>query len=136
VVVEADSGRDVGATGPVEVDLDVDLRLLGLAVEGGASAPRDTSFFWAVTDVRASRNAAISAGVPIETRSQPSGPISRIRTPRSSRPRQAACRSGKVPKSTKFASLSATVNPWARSHSTVSSRSTRSRSTALRSSSA
>ena len=34
--------------------------------------------------------------VPIDTRSQPSGPVSRISTPRSSRPCQTACRSANV----------------------------------------
>ena len=37
------------------------------------------------------------SAVPIETRSQPSGPTSRISTPRSSRPCQTACRSAKRP---------------------------------------
>src|SRR3546814_7336904 len=37
-----------------------------------------------LTWVSASLNACISSAVPIETRSQPSGPVSRIRTPWSS----------------------------------------------------
>ena len=60
-------------------------------------------------------NAVISSGVPIDTRSQPSGPVSRISTPRSSRPCQTACRSANRPNSTKFASLSATSSPCSRS---------------------
>ena len=47
----------------------------------------------------------------MDTRSQPSGPVSRISTPRSSRPCQTACRSANVPNSTKFASESAACRP-------------------------
>ena len=64
-----------------------------------------------MTSVSACLNVAISSGVPIETRSQPSGPTSRISTPRSSSPCQTACRSAKVPNNAKFASLSATCEP-------------------------
>lgn len=59
------------------------------------------------TRTSAARKAAISRGVPIDTRSQPSGPVSRIRTPRSSRRCHTACRSANTPNSTKFASESA-----------------------------
>ena len=86
--------------------------------------------------VSASLNAAISSAVPIETRSQPSGPISRISTPRSSRPCQTACRSAYRPNSTKLASLSATSSPWPASQAAVASRSTRRSSTRASSSSA
>ena len=48
-----------------------------------------------MTSVSACLNVAISSAVPIETRSQPSGPTSRISTPRSSSPCQTACRSAK-----------------------------------------
>ena len=71
-------------------------------------------------------NAVMSCGVPTDTRSHPSGPTSRIRTPRSSRPCQIACRSSNRPNSTKFASESATVSPRSRSQTTRASRSSRS----------
>ena len=51
------------------------------------------SFVRLITSVSASLNAAISSAVPIDTRSQPSGPVSRISTPWSTRPCQTACRS-------------------------------------------
>ena len=62
---------------------------------------------------RAVRKAWFSSGVPTLTRSHPSGPVSRISTPRSSSPRQTACRSAKRPNSTKLASVSATVEALA-----------------------
>src|SRR3954447_8264469 len=117
VVEEADSRGHVGAARAVEVDLEVDLGLLGLAVQGGRAAHGRASVV-SVTEVSASLNAAISGAVPMETRSQPSGPVSRISTPRSSNPCQTACLSGKCPNSAKLASLSATVKPRPRKHPT------------------
>ena len=73
----------------------------------------------------ASRNAAISAGVPTLTRSQAAGPVSRISTPLSSSACQIACRSANSPNRTKLASESATVSLRLRSQLTRSSRSTR-----------
>ena len=93
----------VGA-GAVDLELDEDVALLGRALHARGPAH-------AVTSSSAARNAAFSSGVPTLTRSQPCGPVSRIRTPRSSSPCQTACRSGKCPNSTKFASLSATSWP-------------------------
>src|SRR3954469_13496543 len=135
VVEEADSRGHVGAARAVEVDLEVDLGLLGLAVQGGRAAHGRASVV-SVTEVSASLNAAISGAVPMETRSQPYGPVSRISTPRSSNPCQTACLWGKCPNSAKLASLSATVKPRARNHSTVVSRSARRSSTAASSPSA
>src|SRR5581483_5960567 len=104
VVVEPDAGRDVGVARPVELDLDEHLGLAGRALDPAyATHP--------ITSSSARRNAAISSGVPIDTRSQPSGPVSRISTPRSSRPCHTACRSANVPKRTKFASESAACRP-------------------------
>src|SRR3954466_1798722 len=73
VVEEADSRGHVGAARAVEVDLEVDLGLLGLAVQGGRAAHGRASVV-SVTEVSASLNAAISGAVPMETRSQPSAP--------------------------------------------------------------
>src|SRR5207237_6391983 len=106
-VVEPDLGRAVGAARAVEGDLDVDLGLPGLPVHHGGACHACSS----ITATSASLNAAISAGVPTDTRSQPSGPVSRISTPRSSNPCQTACRSAYRPNSTKLASLSATSSP-------------------------
>src|SRR5680860_1511332 len=88
VVVEPDAGRNVRASGSVEVELDEHLRLLGLTLDPRNPNIRVTiwTFHRASTSVRADRNAAISEPVPIETRNQPSGPTTRISTPRSSRP--------------------------------------------------
>ena len=44
VVVEADAGGDVGAAGAVEVDLDEDLRLLGLALDACVAAAQSVHF--------------------------------------------------------------------------------------------
>ena len=101
VVEEADAGRHVVAAGAVEVELDEDLGLLGRALDASGArrhrVPRSTQRFRDVDQCLL--NAVISCGVPIETRSQPSGPTSRISTPRSSRPCQTACRSGNRPNS-------------------------------------
>src|SRR3546814_6531727 len=88
----------------LDVDLDVDLRLAGLPVDPRGPAHRLISF---MTSVSAFLKAVISSAVPIDTRSQPSGPVSRISTPRSTSPCHTACRSSKVPNNAKFASLSA-----------------------------
>src|SRR6478735_8975352 len=125
VVVEPDTGAHLGAAGAVEVDLDVDGRLLGLPVQLRYAAHPASS----MTSVSACLNACISSAVPIDTRSHPSGPVSRISTPRSSSPCQTACRSAKRPNNTKFASLSATSSPCSRNQPTVSSRSARRSST-------
>src|SRR4029078_6979856 len=89
--VESDAGGHVGATGAVEVDLDEHLRLLGGPLDACGPAHCCTS-------VSAFSKAAISSGGPLETPSEPSGPVSRTSTPRSSRPCQTACRSANVPK--------------------------------------
>ena len=90
VVVEPHAGGHVGAPGAVEVELDEHLRLLGLPLDARA-APLGAGLIVRPPSSlvsRASWNAAISSGVPIETRSQPAGPVTRISTPRSSRPCQ------------------------------------------------
>ena len=88
--------------GAVEIDPDLDAGLRGLALQLGdpccSSTPSSS------TSSRAFLNAAISSGVPAETRSHPSGPTTRISTPRSSRPCQTACRSANRPNRTKLAS--------------------------------
>ena len=62
VVVEADAGRDVGAARAVEVDLDVDLGLLGLPVDRrGAGHRRLLQSRRRASAVSASLNAAISS---------------------------------------------------------------------------
>src|SRR5690606_23404146 len=123
VVEEADTGTDLDPPGAVEVDLDQHRRLLGGALDAPDPGPAHS------TSSSAALKAAISSGVPIDTRSHPGGPTSRISTPRSSRPPDAARRTGKCPKRTKFASESATFSPLLRSQSTVASRSARSLST-------
>ena len=55
---------DVGLTGAVEIERNVDLGLLGRALVGSSTAHVRTS-------VRASRNRSSSSGVPIVTRRQP-----------------------------------------------------------------
>src|SRR5262245_44797382 len=104
VVVEPDPGGDVATAGAVQVDLDDDLGLAGLAFD-----PRGAAHRWSSKPVafsNATRKVAISPGVPTETRSQPSGPVSRINTPSSSSRRHTSCRYGNVPNSTKLASES------------------------------
>src|SRR5690606_17758423 len=132
VVVEGHRRRDVGPAGPVEVELDDDARLRRRALHTRGTRP------WfghsPSTSCRADRKAAISAAVPIDTRSHPGGPTTRMRTPRSSSPCHTLSRSWIGPKRTKFASESATVSPWPRSHSTVRSRSARSSATCAMSS--
>src|SRR3546814_16639613 len=59
----------------LEVELDVDLRLAGLPVDPRGPAHRLISF---MTSVSAFLKAVISSAVQIDTRSQPSGPVSRI----------------------------------------------------------
>ncbi len=51
----------------------------------------------------------LSARCRSDTRNHPSGPVTRISTPRSRRPSNTASRSSNGPKSAKFASVSATV---------------------------
>src|SRR5690606_29375846 len=163
VVVEADAGGDVGDPGPVEVDLDQDLGLLGGAFDAAGAAHGGGVLRWwlgwvgaagrlspggrrgrgarpgsgghPVTWSNASRKADISSGVPMVVRSHAGGPTSRISTPRSSMPRKTAVRSGNSPNMTKFASESATRKPCPRSQSTRASRSSRSCLTPPRSSS-
>src|SRR5215469_13182268 len=72
VVEERDAGLDIDGGGAVEVELDKQLRLLGLA--GHAPDPGHSPS----TFVSAALNAAVSCGVPTVTRSQPSGPVLRI----------------------------------------------------------
>src|SRR5690606_36502705 len=127
VVEEPDPGGHVHHARAVEVDLDLDGRLLRRALDAAYAAHRTPS--------RAARKAAISSPVPIDTRSHSGGPTSRMSTPLASSASQTARRSGKRPNSTKFASESATVRPLPRSHSTVASRSRRSSSTVPSSSS-
>src|SRR5665648_1301946 len=103
-------------------------RLVGTFSRAAASVGESTPLACAqdVASTSASWKARISPGVPIDTRSHPSGPPSRINTPRSSNPCHTACRSANAPKSTKFASDSAAVHPCSRSQVTVRSRSARS----------
>src|SRR6266487_221222 len=131
VVEERHAGAHRGPAGAVQPQLDEDLGLLGLPLNPGGSV------HWAAppcvlsrTSVRAMRKAAISAGVPMLTRSQPGGPTSRTSTPRSSRPRQIACESPNLPNRTKLASESAAASPRPRSQSTTPSRSARRPTTA------
>src|SRR5690606_4597057 len=129
VVVERDGRRDLGPTRPVEVELDEHARLgrRALDARGALHSP--------ATSTRACRKARISSPVPIDTRSQPSGPVSRMSTPRSNNASQTECRSSNAPNSTKFASDSATSSGRPsgcrseRSHATVSSRRSRSSET-------
>src|SRR5689334_21221827 len=133
VVEERDAGFHVDRAGSVEVELDEELGLLGLAghpADPGTGRARARGVAHRLrSSFRACLKASFSAGVPTETRSQPLGPVLRMRTPRSSRPCQTASRSLKTPKRMKLASLSATVRPWSRSHVTRSSRLRRSAST-------
>src|ERR1700733_5077320 len=129
VVEERDAGLDLDRAGAVEVELDQQLRLLGLAdhaAHPAAGGELLVAAHWPSTSVSASRNALISCGVPTVTRSHPAGPVSLISTDRSSRLCQILCRSSKVPNRTKLASLSAALRPLPRSHVTRASRSARS----------
>src|SRR5690606_15927446 len=85
VVVGAGRRADLVCAGAVEVDLDDDVRLGGLPLDPGGpgSGPRggEALSHRGSTSCRALRNACISSGVPIDTRIQPGGPTSRIRTP-------------------------------------------------------
>src|SRR4051812_26951000 len=88
VIEEADSGRDLRMTGAIEIDAEEDFRLRGLSLHAGDTRlAHGISFSHRVapTAVSASLKACISVGVPADTRNQPSGPVSRINTPRSSR---------------------------------------------------
>src|SRR5690606_12820676 len=134
VVVERDTGGHVHPPGAGEIELDDHLAFLGFPLD--SSAPRSPVTHNASTSRNAARNAVISSNVPIETRSQPSGPVSRMSTPRSSSPFQTACRSSKRPKRTKLASESIASRPRPRSQLTVWSRRARSSSTRASSSSA
>src|SRR3984885_9007956 len=129
VVEERDAGLDLDRARAVEVDLDQQLRLLGLAdhaAHPAAGGELLVAAHWPSTSVSASRNALISCGVPTVTRSHPAGPVSLISTDRSSRLCQILCRSSNVPNRTKLASLSAALRPRPRSHVTRASRSARS----------
>ena len=64
VAEEGQAGLDVGLTGAIEIERNVDLGLLGGALVGSSTAHVRTS-------VRASRNRSSSSGVPIVTRRQP-----------------------------------------------------------------
>src|SRR5205085_236349 len=105
---ERHTGLDVDDTAAVKVEFDQDVGLFGGALHPRASAHARPSLF--VASSKACRKAAISAAVPMLTRSQSLGPVSRINTPRSSSACQIACRSSNRPKNTKLASESATVN--------------------------
>src|SRR6476659_4870888 len=129
VVEEPDPGGDLGTTCPIEIETYPDLRLRRLAFEaGGTRRAHGISLFdWLLrVAVNASLKACISVGVAADTRSQPSGPVSRINTPRSSRACHTACRSANRPNRTKLASDSATSSPRAASHPARSSRACRS----------
>ena len=129
VVEEAHPGRDQGAARAIEIETDADLRLRGLPFEAGSTGLADRislSVSALSTDDNASLKASISAGVPADTRSQPSGPVSRISTPRSSKACHTAWRSPNRPKSTKLASDSATWSPLPASQLAKSSRACRS----------
>src|SRR6202046_2032926 len=132
VVEERDPGLDLDRAGAVEVELDQQLRLLGLAhppAHPAAGGELLVAAHWPSTSVSASRNALISCGVPTVTRSHPAGPVSLISTHPSGRLCQILCRSSKVPNRTKLASLSAALRPLPRSHVTRASRSDLSAST-------
>src|SRR5690625_718530 len=123
VVVEGHGGGDVGGAGAGQAELDDDVRL--------RRRPHHTRRTRLVghspsTSCSAARKAAISSAVPIDTRSHPGGPTTRMRTPRSSSPCHTLSRPSSGPKRTKFASESAAVNPCSRSQVTVRSRSARS----------
>src|SRR5690606_20296792 len=63
VVEEADTGTDLDPSGAVEVDLDQHRRLLGGALDAPDPGPAHS------TSSSAALKAAISSGVPIDTRS-------------------------------------------------------------------
>src|SRR6476620_1826276 len=129
VIEEPNPGRDLGTTCPIQVETYPDFRLRGLTFEaGGARRALGISLCdWVLrAAVSASLKACISAGVPADTRNQPSGPVSRINTPRSSKACHTACRSANRPNRTKLASDSATSSPRAMSQRARSSRACRS----------
>src|SRR5581483_9367700 len=82
VVVEPNSCRDIGPSTAVHQKIDRHVALARLALDlcksahGAASSRRTTS-----RAVKAERKAAMSSGVPTETRSQPASCVSRISTP-------------------------------------------------------
>src|SRR5690625_4793155 len=121
VVIEGNRGRNIGFTRPIEIKLDRDGRLGCGPLNLGGSLPCHASN----TSTRARLNALISSGVPIDTRSHPAGPVSRIKTPRSNKPCHTSCRAGNFPKYTKFASEAAISSPRSCSQATVASRSAR-----------
>ena len=75
--------------------------------------------------VSAGVQTSLPSGVPMLTRSQPSGPVSRMSTPASSSRCHVWCRSANRPNMMKLASLAATWNPWSVSQSARRSRSWR-----------
>src|SRR5690606_32782626 len=124
VVVERHRGADLGRPRAVEVELDehgglarAPLDARGAVLRGLDRAQLRLGHA-TVTSVNASRNAASPSGVPMLSRRYCSGPVSRIRTPLSSRPCQTDRRSANVPNSTKLASESTATNPRSRSHAT------------------
>src|SRR5207237_562507 len=71
VIVEPDARRDLRAAGAVHVQLDVDPRLRGVAVDGGAAFARDPHLVpssSAPTAANASRTRSFCSGMPIDIR--------------------------------------------------------------------
>src|SRR5699024_5066306 len=138
VVEERHRGGDVHRAGAVHVEGDLDGGFAGGAGEGRGAGPTGggAGRLGAVVlghrgsaSSRAVRNAALSSGVPRETRSQPAGPTARMRTPRARSPSNAASRSVKLRNRMKFASDGATSWPRAARWVASASRSERSRAT-------
>src|SRR5699024_7884751 len=115
VVEERHGGRDVDLAGAVQVQGDLDAGLAGAAADGrgpgragcGRGGHRGSA------SSRAVRNAALSCGVPTDTRSQPVGPTARTSTLRSRSASNTRSRSVKVRNRMKFASDGATWWPRA-----------------------
>src|ERR1022692_1024308 len=132
VVEERHAGCRIGAADAVQVKLDQDPGLRGDPLYPGGPAHAGTRR--SSTAPSAARKAAISAGVPTVTRSQPGGPVSRISTPRSSSPCQTRWRSANSPNSQKLASGAAPARATPRSQGTTASRPARSAATVASSS--
>src|SRR4051812_25253265 len=122
VVEEPDAGGDGRPPGPVEVELDGDVRLGRGPDDTGGTAHRGSSRSGGSRSAAASRKAEVSCGVPAVTRRCPGSPTSRTRTPRSSRPCQAARASASPPNGRKLASLGTGAAPGAASSGTSRSR--------------
>src|SRR6185437_10493043 len=102
VVEERHAGRDIAGTRAVEVEFDFHPGFLGRAPHQRRPVAHRAGHV--STASSACLNASFSSGVPMLTRSQPGGPTSLTRTPRSSSACQIARRRSNVPNSTKLVS--------------------------------